>query len=300
METPKAASLRFALLLPVLCLACSAQSIQSSDVVAQVQPLLDHTRPLRIEAVQQQHFEYVIPELILGGEWTSTIRITNRSTQSMPATSVYFVDNLGNDMTTTFQATSVLANGNTVLGGLITGTGFSFFLAPGYSIEATFAGGANTQFGHALIDYCSTSAGCSSAGIYGEVLLRNRNSTRPDFESIFPFEQPTNMQYMLWDDRNGLSTVLYLVNENTSSTLVSLSFLNAGNKSIQTVNVTLPELGSQILTLDVLAPAIIGLEGTLVISGMNSAGSLALVTATALRINPSNSFTPMRAFVPSP
>jgi hypothetical protein len=105
---------------------------------------------------------------------------------------------------------------------------------------------------------------------------------------------------MLWDDRNGVSTVLYLVNENTSSTVVSLSFLNPGNQLIQTVNVTMQELGSQILTLDVLAPAIVGLQGTLVISGTNSAGSLALVTATALRINPSNSFTPMRAFVPSP
>jgi len=165
METLKPRVSRFALLLPVVCLACSAQSPQPNSVVSQVQPLFGHSRPLRIEAVQQQHMEYVIPELILGGEWTSTIRLTNRSTNSRPTTNVYFVDNLGNDMTTTFQATAVLANGNTVLGSPITGTGFSFSLSPGFTIEVTFAGGANTLFGHALIDYCSTSAGCSCYGM---------------------------------------------------------------------------------------------------------------------------------------
>jgi len=104
------------------------------------------------------------------------------------------------------------------------------------------------------------------------------------------------VQYMLWDHRNGLTTVLYLVNENTTTTSVSLDYLNSANQLIRTLNVTLPSLGSQILAPHVLAPETIGLQGTLVIRGQNSSG--ALITATALRINPSNSFTPMRAFVP--
>jgi hypothetical protein len=63
------------------------------------------------------------------------------------------------------------------------------------------------------------------------------------------------------------------------------------------VTVTLPPLGSQILGLATLAPATIGQQGAITLTGQNSAG--ALITATGLRINPTNSFTPLRAFVPS-
>jgi hypothetical protein len=52
--------------------------------------------------------------------------------------------------------------------------------------------------------------------------------------------------------------------------------------------------GSQILTLQTLAPETIGIQGTIVI---RSQGGTALITATGLRINPTNSFTPLRAFV---
>ena len=215
----------------------------------------------------------------------------------MPSTNVYFVDNSGNDMTATFQTTTVLANGTTVLGKPITGPGFSVSLQPGSIIEIVFSGGAIAVFGQGIIDFCGTTASCYSYGIYGQVTLTNTNSTRPNFQSIFPFEQPASLQYMLFDDRNGISTVLYLVNENTSSITASLQFLNAANQVIQTVSVPMVSLGSQILTLDAIAPAIIGLQGTLVI---NSGSSNLVLTATALQINPTNSFTPLRTFIPSP
>ena len=242
---------------------------------------------LQIEprAVFQQSLEYVIPELILGGEWTSVIKLTNRSNIAIPPTSVYFVDNAGNPMTTTFQTSA---------GNPITDVGFSFILQPGGVIEGTFFGGTNTVFGHAIVATCSGST-CLS-GLYAEVTLRNRNPTRPDFESVFPIEQPTALQYMLWDHRNGVSTTLYLVNENTSTTTVSLDFTNTANQEIRTVTITMPSLSSQILNLNAIVPETIGIQGTLAIRGQNSSG--ALVTATALRINPTNSFTPMRAFVP--
>ena len=216
----------------------------------------------------------------------ASLKLTNRSNASIAATNVYFLDNLGNPMKATFQATG---------GGILTDVGFSFSLPPGAIIEGVFFGGANTQFGQAFVATCS-SAGVCISGLYGEVTLTNTNSTRPDFQSIFPLEQPTALQYMLWDHRNGLSTVLYLVSENTTTTTVSLEFLNTSNQIISTVNVTLPSLSSQIITLNTLVPATNGIQGTLIINRQNNAG--ALVTATALRINPSNSFTPMRAFVP--
>jgi hypothetical protein len=237
-------------------------------------------------AVQVQQSEYVIPELIIGGDWTSTIRFTNRGSKPVPTTNVYMVDSAGNDLKSTFQITN---------GGVITASTFSFSLPVGTMVEATFLGDV-TAFGHAIIDYCSSASGCGGSGVYGEVTLRDRNATRPDFESVFPFERPFALQYMLFDGRNGLTTVLYLVNENTTTSQVAIDIVNANNTVLRTVNLTFAGLSSQILTLHVLSPETIGIQGTLVIRGLNGA----LMTATALRINPSNSFTPLRAFVPAP
>lgn len=253
----------------------------------------------RPEAIQQQNPEYVLPQLVIGGEWTSTIKVANLSGKVMPLTTVFFVDNLGNSLSATFQTTTLLSNGTVVTGNRITDDGFTITLSPGAVLEVTFFGGSDTQIGHALFDFCSTTANCSSSGIYAEVILRNRNATRPDFESVFPLERPSDLQYMLWDNRSGLTNFLYLVNENTSTTSVSLDFMNAVNQIIRTVNVSIPGLGSQLLTMHVIAPEIIGRQGTLVIRATNSRGSVGLITATALRINPTNSFTPIRAFVPS-
>jgi len=266
---------RFAPLLALplgLCAVCSGQTVGPALV--------------RPEAVQLQGAEYVIPEVIIGGEWTSTIRFTNEGKAAIPPTNVYLIDNNGNPMTATFQTTS---------GSVLTASSFSFFLGVGAIAEATFLGTSNTAFGHAIIA-CQATA-CGTPGIYGEVTLTNRNSTRPDFEAVFPFERPAGFQYMLFDGRNGLTTVLYLVNENTTTSQVSINMLDANNNILRTVNLTFPALSSQILTLHVIAPETIGIQGTLVIYGQNPTG--VLVTATGLRINPSNSFTPLRAWIPA-
>src|ERR1051326_1066332 len=96
-------------------------------------------------AVQQQNLEFVVPELIIGGEWTSTIRITNRLTQTMPRTNVYLVDNLGNPMSAKFQET--VCGATCIAGATVTDVGFFFTVNPGGIVEVTFSGGANTQFG---------------------------------------------------------------------------------------------------------------------------------------------------------
>jgi hypothetical protein len=78
---------------------------------------------------------------------------------------------------------------------------------------------------------------------------------------------------------------------------VSLDIIDSFNHLIRTVNVSMNSSESQILTLHVLAQETIGIQGILAIHGQSSAP--VYITATALRINPSNSFTPMRAFIPS-
>jgi hypothetical protein len=252
----------------------------------EIRPLSPEEERRKPQAVQLTGFEWVVPQLILGGEWTSIIKLTNRGTAPIPTTNVRFVDNNGNPMTTTFQTTA---------GSVVTGTGFSFTLGVGGIVQGTFLGGSATQFGQAFIG-CSAN-GCGTPGLYGEVVLRNHNSTRPDFESVFPFETPASLQYMLFDGTNGYTTTMYVTNTSTNPTTAAMDVVSTNNNLITTVNIPLPASGSTIFTLHVAAPQTIGILGTLVI---RSPSSNVLLTVTGLRINPTNSFTPLRAFVPAP
>jgi hypothetical protein len=243
------------------------------------------SRLLHANVIQAQSFEYVVPELIIGGDWTSTIRLTNRSTTTIPRTNVYMVDNQGGDLKSTFQVTD---------GSVITDSTFSFTLPPGTMVEVTFLGNA-PAFGHAIIDFCGSATKCANAGLYGEVSLRNRFASRPDFESIFPLERPATLQYMLFDGRAGLTTVLYIANQNTATTQVALDVRGTNNALLRTVNFAIPALSSQILTLHALSTETLGIQGTLV---FRTSTPQSFITVTGLRINPSNSFTPLRAFLP--
>jgi len=237
------------------------------------------------KAVTQQPAEGVFPELIIGGEWTSTVRLTNRGNKAIPATSVFFVDNAGNPMQATYQITG---------GSVVTDYGFSFLLNVGGILETTFFGGQTTQFGFALID--GRAINFTASGLYAEISLKNRNATRPDFESIFPLEQPAALQYMLFDGRNGYTTVLYVINGNAGAAGLSIDIVDASGTIRRTVRVPMKGAETQLLTLHVLAPETIGIQGTLVFRADSPASYF---VATALRVNPSNSFTPLRAWVPA-
>ena len=252
----------------------------------EIRPLTAEQERMKPEAIQLTGFEWVVPELILGGEWTSIIKLTNRGTAPIPPTNVNFFDNNGNPMTTTFQTTA---------GSIVTGTGFSFTLPVGGVVEGTFFGGSSTQFGQAFVG-CSAN-GCGTPGLYAEVVLRNHNSARPDFESVFPFETPASLQYMLFDGTNGYTTTMYVTNTSINPTTAFMDVVSVTNNLITTVPITLAASGSTIFTLHVMAPQTIGILGTLV---FRSPSSSVLLTVTGLRVNPTDSFTPLRAFVPHP
>ena len=90
-------------------------------------------------------------------------------------------------------------------------------------------------------------------------------------------KEPTALQYMLFDHRNGLDSVLYLVNEGTTATQTALNFTGPVNQSLGNTTVTLPSLWSQIIDLASVVPATIGQQGTITISS-----SGALVTGYGL------------------
>jgi len=267
-----------------LCLVSSAQSIQQKLPSADAAKSVTDIRIQR-DAVQLQNQEYVFPQFVVGGEWTSTIKLTNRGTRPLTEIPVVLIDNTGKPMRATVQ----LSDGRT-----ITDSSFTATLPVGALVEAIFEGGRDTQFGHAFIG-CPATGACETTGLYGEVTLRNRNSTRPDFESIFPIEQPAQTQYLLFDGRIGFTTLLYLVNPKATDTGVTLEIVDTSNKVLRSLNLTLRAGGSELLTLHVLSAETVGIQGTVVIRATNSGVD---IVATGLRITPSNSFTPIRAFVP--
>ncbi len=273
----------YGLLLSVLFSATLlAQDVQPRKTESGIQLLTQRLSP---QAIQLQGVEFVVPELIIGGEWTTTIRLTNRGKASIPTTNVFFFDNNGNPMSATFQTTS---------GSTVTGTAFSFSLGVGGIVEATFIGSSAVAYGYASIG-CNAN-GCGTPGLYGEATLRNRNATRPDFEAVFPLEYPASVQYMLFDGRSGVTTALYLVNSTTTGQTINIDVYDVNNKLLRTVPIPMQPEASIILSLHGdLAPETVGIQGTLVIRSVSTLP----VTITGLRINPSNSFSSMRAFIPS-
>jgi len=267
-----------------LCLVSNAQGIEQKLPSIDAANSVTDVRIQR-DAVQLQKQEYVLPQFVIGGEWASTIKLTNRGTTILTAIPVFLTDNTGKLMRATFQ----LSDGRT-----ITDSSFTVTLPVGALVEAIFEGERDTQFGHAFIG-CPATGACETAGLYGEVGLRNRNSTRPDFESIFPIEQPFETQYLLFDGRIGFTTLLYLVNPTEMDTGVTLDIVNTSNRVLRSLNLTLRAGESQLQTLHALSAETIGIQGTVVIRALNSR---AFLVATGLRITPSNSFTPIRAFVP--
>jgi hypothetical protein len=98
---------------------------------------------------------------------------------------------------------------------------------------------------------------------------------------------------MTWDHRNGFSTVLYLVNPSTSASTVTLTFINQLSPTI-IQKATMGPAESPLLNLNALVPATVGLQGSLEIIGRDGSGAQTGIVATGLRLNPTNSFTPLR------
>ena len=118
----------------VLCLASSAQDIQPKLPRVDAARSVTDARVQR-EAVQLLNQEYVFPQFVIGGEWASTIKLTNRGTRPLASIPVFPVDNTGNPLRATFQ----LSDGRT-----ITDSSFTVSLQVGGLIEATLLGARDT------------------------------------------------------------------------------------------------------------------------------------------------------------
>ena len=106
----------------LLCLFAAAVCAQT------IEPLTSGGR-IKPEAAVLTGGEIVVPELILGGEWTSSIRLVNQTGFPVSKTAVYFFDNNGQPMVTTFRTSA---------GSVVTDVGFTFNLFVGGMLEGVF------------------------------------------------------------------------------------------------------------------------------------------------------------------
>jgi len=277
------------LLIPLaLILSAAAFASENSQVKRLSADAYARSVDARREANYQVGYEFILPEFIVGGEWTSTIRFTNKGSVPIVDAEVLLIDNLGQPLFATF--TTYPDNQ------LVTDSGFLVTLPDKGVLEVNFQGGGPTQYGYVWVDTtaCPLEADCS---LYAEVALKNSHPSRPDLESVFPLEEPASEQYFLWDHRGGFSTTLYLVSANLTPNDVELEFRDSDDNLIDIVYLSMYD-ETLILIPHARVPATLGKYGTLIIRATNMEDEVPLIVATALRINPTNSFTPMRAFVP--
>ncbi len=225
--------------------------------------------------------EVYLPELIIGGEWTTTLTITNLGTETAQNLSGYLIDNNGFPLTATIRG-----EGNVVID-----DAFILSVAPGVVFEIQFSLEGGPGFGHIYLP--PVSCGSANCTIQAQAALKNTNPTRPDFESVFTLSAPESNQALLYDHRGGFSTTLYLVNAKQNATTVRLTMQDDFGHVIGAQDIDMTAESTQLITLHAMFPGSIGHYGLLLMTDTGNPENLGGILATALRINPTNSFTPL-------
>ena len=227
--------------------------------------------------------EAYLPEFIIGGEWTTTLTITNLGTETAQNLTGYLVDNNGFPLTATI-------NGE---GSVVIDDAFILNVDPGVVFEIQFSLGDGQGYGHIYLP--PVMCGSADCAIQAQVALKNSNPTRPDFESVFYLSAPETDQAMLYDHRGGFSTTLYLVNAKQNATTVRLTMQDDLGNVIGTQDIDMAAEATQLITLHAMFPDSIGHYGLLIVKDMGNPENLGGILTTAVRINPTNSFTPLQA-----
>ncbi len=138
-----------------------------------------------------------------------------------------------------------------------------------------------------------TSSSVFCGDVAAVVTLKNRNSTRPDFEAVLPAKEAVSHTALLVDNRKDNETVLMLVNDSTFLSPISFKVVCKDSKGTTVLidQITMSQNASLIFNLKERWPS---LQDFVVRVEFSS--STATVVLTAIRINPTNSFTPIPTF----
>lgn len=226
-----------------------------------------------------------LPQLVVGGEWTAILKVTNLGPESLTTAEAFFTDDSGNPLP--------LRGGGDVD---FEGSSYAFSLIGFAVLEIQLeALDDATHLGWIFLenpDECLS--GDVNCRLYAEITLKNSHPSRPDFESVFPMDSPSSYQMLLFDHRDGYSTYLYVVNWDTAPAFPEIQIYDDFGELIATIeDITLPPEGSTLINLHVEVPETLGHYGAIVVTSPDGED---LFLVTALRLNPTNSFTPVRGF----
>jgi hypothetical protein len=209
----------------------------------------------------------VIPQFVSGGGWSTTLFLTNVSTLSESLNLNFFGESGGARDVTLLGSGSVPSVATT--------------LAPGQTVVYE-----TTSTGTLDVGWASVTLGTTNNRVTGFAIFRYGAAGAPDSEAIVNLGNTVDQNLvMLYDQMNGFSTGLALVNPGASPVTLNAAIRDASGTTIGTGTITLPPYSHQASFISERFPITANKRGSVVIDG--TAGFSIL----GLRFNPSGTFT---------
>lgn len=244
-------------------------------------PLLtaQKARQIRVSSLDEN-----LPIILFGQEWTTKLTFHSFNTAPTRIPVEFFATN-GQPLAVPFNDSR--ASTMTVT------------LEPGQStvFETAYEPSASaTGVGRGKLDIPCSADTCG--GIATTVNIRNRANGRPDFEAIFPAQGSDDRTVLPVDNSRGHSTVVMIGNDGFSTSsarnaTITISFRDRSNTRVHLDQFEIPNRGARLLNLSEYSQ-LRDFQGVADFSAINSFG----ITVVGLRINPTNSFTPILPYEP--
>ena len=207
----------------------------------------------------------IIPDVVDGGGWQSTIVLTNSSATNASATLIFHSDTTaGNTQPWTPPFLEVSSTAGLVLSG-----GSSMYLH-------TMGTAAVLAQGWAELD--------ADAGIVAYAIFTNRVSGHQDQDSTAPAVTATNRILMPYDDASGFVSAIAVVNPTAAAQTIAVGFRTVDGAVALASLPTVPALGHMTFVLSQQFPVIAGHRG--LAEFYSATGNLSMI---AFRFNPTQS-----------
>jgi hypothetical protein len=179
----------------------------------------------------------VLPQLVFGGGWDSTLYFTNQNNVPASIAVNFFTDAGAPLRIPTAGGTSAMVN------------------LPAYGTAAVMAPDAGSLYnGYATFVLPS--------GVVGYGVLRQITGRQTSHEAVVPFSNvAATINTLVWDDTNaGAQTQVAIVNPGTTSTVVAITALDSQGNTLGTSSLHLAGLNKTVTTLESL-PGLSGMFG---------------------------------------
>jgi len=215
-----------------------------------------------------------VPHFADGNGWKSTLVLVDESPSPQTA-NVYFFDPNGGQV-----SLPIVGIGSTnVLGTTFTGNDSTF--------GETAGSASTTTTGWMQIE--------TSGHIHGTLIFRQRVQGRPDFEASIPIVPAIQNDVIPFDNTNGFSTGLAMVNPFSVINQYSIIFRTESGVILGSHQITLAVRNQTSFSVSQMFPETAGQRGSMQLTVAGSGGQNGF-NWIALRFNPTGAFTTLTLF----